>query len=65
MTGTLGGVTPVTRVDGRPIGNGAAGKLTKEASDLYLKSVGALSILVWGVRALFVRSQLKNAVIDF
>ena len=42
VTGTLGGVTPVTRVDGRPIGNGTAGKLTKEASDLYLKSVGAL-----------------------
>ena len=42
VTGTLGGVTPVTRVDGRLIGNGTAGKLTKEASDLYLKSVGAL-----------------------
>ena len=42
VTGTLGGVTPVTKVDGRLIGNGTAGKVTKEASDLYLKSVGAL-----------------------
>lgn len=42
VTGTLGGVTPVTKVDGRPIGDGTAGKLTKLASDLYLKSVGAL-----------------------
>ncbi len=42
VTGTLGGVTPVTRVDGRLIADGKAGKVTKEASDLYLKSVGAL-----------------------
>jgi branched-chain amino acid aminotransferase len=42
VTGTLGGVTAVTKIDGRVIGNGKAGKITKEASDLYLKSVGAL-----------------------
>ena len=42
VTGTLGGVTPVTRVDGRPIADGKPGPVTKEASDLYLKSVGAL-----------------------
>jgi branched-chain amino acid aminotransferase len=42
VTGTLGGVTPVTKVDGRPIANGKAGKVTKEASDLYLRSVGAI-----------------------
>jgi branched-chain amino acid aminotransferase len=42
VTGTLGGVTAVTRIDGRPIGDGKAGKVTKEASDLYLRSVGAL-----------------------
>jgi branched-chain amino acid aminotransferase len=41
VTGTLGGVTPVTKVDGRVIADGKAGKVTKEASDLYLKSVGA------------------------
>ena len=42
VTGTLGGVTAVTKVDGRLIGDGKAGKVTKEATDLYLKSVGAL-----------------------
>ena len=42
VTGTLGGVTPATRVDGRAIGTGKAGKVTKEVSELYLKAVGAL-----------------------
>jgi len=42
VTGTLGGVTPVTKVDGRLIAGGAPGPMTKEASDLYLKSVGAI-----------------------
>ena len=42
VTGTLGGVTPVTKIDGRPVGTGKPGPVTKEASDLYLKSVGAL-----------------------
>jgi branched-chain amino acid aminotransferase len=42
VTGTLGGVTPVTKVDGRPIADGKPGPVTREASDLYLKSVGAL-----------------------
>ena len=42
VTGTLGGVTPVTKVDGRLIAGGKAGKVTKEASELYLRSVGAL-----------------------
>ncbi len=41
VTGTLGGVTPVTSVDGRPIGDGQPGPVTQEASDLYLRSVGA------------------------
>jgi branched-chain amino acid aminotransferase len=35
VTGTLGGVTPVTRVDGRAIGNGKPGPVTKRVSDLY------------------------------
>mgnify|MGYP003351354300 CR=1 FL=1 len=30
VTGTLGGVTPVTKVDGRPIGDGKPGKITKK-----------------------------------
>jgi branched-chain amino acid aminotransferase len=42
VTGTLGGVTAVTKIDGRVIGDGKAGRITKEASDLYLRSVGAL-----------------------
>lgn len=42
VTGTLGGVTAVTKIDGRTIGDGKAGKVTKEASDLYLKSVEAV-----------------------
>lgn len=40
VTGTLGGVTAVTKVDGRVIGDGTPGLLTAEASALYLKSVG-------------------------
>ena len=35
VTGTLGGVTPVTRVDGRAIGNGKPGPVTKRVGDLY------------------------------
>lgn len=42
VTGTLGGVTPVTRVDGQLIADGKPGPMTKEASDLYLRPVGAL-----------------------
>ena len=40
VSGTLGGVTAVTKVDGRVIGDGKPGPLTAEASALYLKSVG-------------------------
>lgn len=39
VTGTLGGVTPVTRIDGRRIGAGQPGPLTQQASDLYLAAV--------------------------
>lgn len=42
VTGTLGGVTPVTKIDGRLVADGKAGKVTAEASDLYLRSIGAL-----------------------
>ena len=41
VTGTLGGVTPVTRVDGRTIGNGRPGAQTLRASDLYVQRVTA------------------------
>lgn len=37
VTGTLGGVTPVTKVDGRRIGDGRPGPQTKRAGDLYLQ----------------------------
>jgi branched-chain amino acid aminotransferase len=43
VTGTLGGVTPVTRIDGRVIGDGKPGPLTAQASGLYLQSVLAAS----------------------
>lgn len=35
ITGTLGGVTPVVRIDGRVISNGEPGATTKLASELY------------------------------
>jgi branched-chain amino acid aminotransferase len=41
VTGTLGGVTPVTRVDGRRIGDGTPGPLTKLASERYMSRVHA------------------------
>jgi branched-chain amino acid aminotransferase len=39
VTGTLGGVTPVTRVDGRMIGTGEPGAITCRISELYQKAV--------------------------
>src|SRR6187455_1027037 len=41
VTGTLGGVTPVTKVDGRAIGDGTPGAQTKRAAELYLRHVTA------------------------
>lgn len=35
VTGTLGGVTPVTRIDGRPVGTGMPGPLTERLRALY------------------------------
>jgi branched-chain amino acid aminotransferase len=35
VTGTLGGVTPVIRIDGRTIGTGTPGPMTQRASELY------------------------------
>jgi branched-chain amino acid aminotransferase len=35
VTGTLGGVTPVTKVDGRTIGDGKPGAQTTRAGELY------------------------------
>jgi branched-chain amino acid aminotransferase len=41
VTGTLGGVTPVTKVDGRTIGGGKPGAQTVRAGELYLRHVSA------------------------
>jgi branched-chain amino acid aminotransferase len=38
VTGTLGGVTPVTRIDGRLIGDGRPGPVTREAGELYARA---------------------------
>jgi len=35
VTGTLGGVTPVVRIDGRAIGDGKPGPITAEVSEAY------------------------------
>ena len=40
VTGTLGGVTPVVRVDGRIIGAGTPGPMTRRAAALYAAAVG-------------------------
>jgi branched-chain amino acid aminotransferase len=39
VTGTLGGVTPVVRVDGRAIGSAAPGPITQRVSDMYLEAI--------------------------
>jgi branched-chain amino acid aminotransferase len=35
VTGTMGGLTPVIRLDGRPIGSGGPGPVTKRLTDLF------------------------------
>jgi branched-chain amino acid aminotransferase len=35
VSGTMGGLTPVTRLDGRPIGSGWPGPVTKRLTDLF------------------------------
>src|ERR1700727_1817338 len=35
VTGTMGGLTPVIRLDGRPIGSGSPGPVAKRLGDLY------------------------------
>ena len=39
VTGTLGGVTPVTRVDGRTIGTGKPGGITRRISERYEEAI--------------------------
>jgi branched-chain amino acid aminotransferase len=40
VTGTLGGITPVASIDGRRIGDGRPGPITRKIRDLYLTSIG-------------------------
>ncbi|MGH3123865.1 MAG: aminotransferase class IV, partial [Streptosporangiaceae bacterium] len=35
VTGTMGGLTPVTRLDGRPIGSSRPGPVTKRLTELF------------------------------
>ena len=35
VTGTFGGLTPVIKIDGRTIGKGVFGDMTKKLSELY------------------------------
>ena len=39
VTGTFGGLTPVVRVDGRTIGNGESGPMTRRLNSLYADAV--------------------------
>ena len=41
VTGTFGGVTPVTKIDGRTIGSGNFGKLSRKLSELYEKLIAS------------------------
>ena len=41
VTGTLGGVTPVTKIDGRIVGDGKPGSATRTLSTWYLEAVEA------------------------
>jgi branched-chain amino acid aminotransferase len=40
-TGTMGEIVGVTKVDGRPIGGGDVGALTRRLADLYRREVAA------------------------
>ena len=39
VTGTFGGITPVTMIDGKQIGEGKFGALSRKVSDLYEKLI--------------------------
>lgn len=40
VTGTLGGITPVTMIDGRKVGTGTPGHVTANIADLYRGHIG-------------------------
>jgi branched-chain amino acid aminotransferase len=39
VTGTFGGITPVTEVDGRKVGTGERGEITVRLAELYAEAV--------------------------
>jgi len=50
FTSTAGGIIPVTKIDGRPVGDGTPGRLTRRIHDLYWgqKAKGWLGTKVYG-----------------
>ena len=46
VTGTMGGLAPVVSVDGRTIGSGAPGPLTKQLTELYANLTAAAGTVV-------------------
>ena len=46
VTGTIGGLAPVTAVDGRRIGDGTTGPVTKQLTELYATLTGTTGITV-------------------
>lgn len=46
VTGTMGGITPVIRIDGRAIGDGAPGPLTRKLTDLLAGLAASTGTLV-------------------
>jgi len=45
-TGTMGELTPVTQVDGRPIGAGISGKMTARLSELFARLTASEGVVV-------------------
>jgi branched-chain amino acid aminotransferase len=41
VTGTFGGLTPVVGVDGRTIGSGGMGPMTRRLNELYAEAVSS------------------------
>ena len=46
VTGTMGGLAPVVAVDGRPIGDGTPGPVTKRLTELYAHLTATAGTLV-------------------
>ena len=46
VTGTMGGLAPVVAVDGRTIGDGATGPVTKQLTEAYLNLTATTGTVV-------------------